>query len=63
VAVDWSRRLKDPAIETELHSVLTAAIGELPVDYRAAFVLHDVEDLSNPEIAETLHATLSAVKS
>jgi RNA polymerase sigma-70 factor (ECF subfamily) len=63
VAVDWSRRLKDPAIETELKSVLTAAIDELPADYRTAFVLHDVEGLSNPEIAETLQVTLAAIKS
>jgi RNA polymerase sigma-70 factor (ECF subfamily) len=63
VAVDWSRRLKDPAIETELTSVLTAAIDELPADYRTAFVLHDVEGLSNPEIAETLQVTLAAIKS
>jgi RNA polymerase sigma-70 factor (ECF subfamily) len=63
VAVDWSRKLKDPAIETELTSVLTAAIDELPADYRTAFVLHDVEGLSNPEIAETLQVTLAAIKS
>src|SRR6266581_6586438 len=36
VAVDWSRRLKDPAIETELKSLLSAAIDELPADYRTA---------------------------
>src|SRR5882672_7904901 len=62
-AVDWSRRLKDPAIETELKSVLTAAIDELPADYRTAFVLHDVEGLSNPEIAQTLRVNLGTVKS
>jgi RNA polymerase sigma-70 factor (ECF subfamily) len=63
VAVDWSRRLKDPAIETELKSVLSAAIDELPADYRTAFVLHDVEGLSNPEIAEILQTKLAAIKS
>jgi RNA polymerase sigma-70 factor (ECF subfamily) len=62
-AVDWSRRLKDPAIEGELKSVLSAAIDELPADYRTAFLLHDVEGLSNPEIAQTLHVTLAAIKS
>ncbi len=30
VTVDWSRRLKDPAIETELKSVLSTAIDEPP---------------------------------
>jgi RNA polymerase sigma-70 factor (ECF subfamily) len=63
VAVDWSRRLKDPAIERELKSVLCAAIDELPADYRTAFLLHDVEGLSNPEIAETLRVNLGTVKS
>jgi DNA-directed RNA polymerase specialized sigma24 family protein len=34
--------------------VLGGAIHELPPDYRTAFLLHDVEGLSNPEIAQTL---------
>jgi RNA polymerase sigma-70 factor (ECF subfamily) len=63
VVVDWSRRLKDPAIEGELRSVLGGAIDELPADYRTAFLLHDVEGLSHPEIAETLHIKLGTVKS
>src|SRR2546426_1823239 len=63
VAVDWSRRLKDPAIEGELKSVLCEAIDELPADYRMAFLLHDVEGVANPEIAETLHVKLGTVKS
>jgi RNA polymerase sigma-70 factor, ECF subfamily len=63
MAVDWSRRLKDPAIETELKSVLSAAIDALPTDHRTAFVLHDVEGLSNPEIAQTLRLNLGTVKS
>jgi RNA polymerase sigma-70 factor (ECF subfamily) len=63
VALDWSRRLKDPAIEHELRSVLCAAIDELPAEYRTAFLLHDVEGLSNPEIAETLQVNLGTVKS
>jgi RNA polymerase sigma-70 factor (ECF subfamily) len=63
VAVDWSRRLKDPAIEGELRGVLGRAIDELPADYRTAFLLHDVEGLSNPEIAQTLQVKLAAIKS
>jgi len=61
--VDWSRRLKDPAIEGELKSVLSSAIDELPADYRAAFLLRDVEGLPYPEIAETLQIKLGTVKS
>jgi len=63
VTVDWSRRLKDPAIDGELKSVLGGAIDELPADYRTAFLLHDLEGLSNPEIAETLRVKLGTVKS
>jgi RNA polymerase sigma-70 factor (ECF subfamily) len=63
VTVDWSGRLKDPAIEGELRSVLCAAIDELPVDYRTSFLLRDVEGLSSPEIAETLQIKLGTVKS
>jgi len=61
--VDWSKGPKDPAVEGELRSVLCGAIDELPVNYRTPFLLHDVEGLSNPEIAETLHLKLGTVKS
>ncbi len=63
VPVDWSKRPKDPAVEGELKSVLCGAIDELPASYRTPFLLHDVEGLSNPEIAETLHLKLGTVKS
>ena len=61
--IDWSPRLQDPAVQSELHSVLHAAIDDLPEDYRATFLLHDVEGLSNPEIAEVLQLKLATVKS
>jgi RNA polymerase sigma-70 factor, ECF subfamily len=63
VPVDWSKETKDPAVEGELRSVLSGAIDDLPVTYRTPFLLHDVEGLSNPEIAETLHLKLGTVKS
>jgi RNA polymerase sigma-70 factor (ECF subfamily) len=43
--------------------VLQQAIDGLPADYRTALVLHDVEGLSNPDIAEALNISLPAVKS
>jgi RNA polymerase sigma-70 factor (ECF subfamily) len=61
--LDWSPRLKDPALQTELRSVLNEAIDQLPGDFRAAFLLHDVEGLSSPEVAETLQVKLATVKS
>jgi len=60
---DWSGKVDEPALQTELRTVLTTAINDLPTDYRTAFLMHDVEGLSNPEIAETLHLSLPAVKS
>jgi len=51
---DWSVRTEEPALQTELGTVLTTAIDDLPGDYKTAFLLHDVERLSNPEIAEAL---------
>jgi len=61
--LDWAPRLKDPALQAEVQSVLRAAIEELPEDHRAAFVLHDVEGLSNREIAEALQTKPATVKS
>ena len=63
VVADWARRLRDPASEAELKSVLGDVIDQLPEDHRTAFLLHDVEGLSNPRIAEALHITLGTSKS
>jgi RNA polymerase sigma-70 factor (ECF subfamily) len=60
---DWSARTEEPALQTELRRLLTTAIDDLPGDYKTAFLLHDVEGLSNPEIADALHISLPAVKS
>ena len=54
---------EEPAVQSELRSVLDSAIDALPPDYRTAFLMHDVEGLSNPEIAESLGISLPAVKS
>ena len=56
---DWSARTEEPALQTELRTVLTTAIDDLPGDYKTAFLLHDVEGLSNPEIAEWFTITTS----
>jgi RNA polymerase sigma-70 factor (ECF subfamily) len=60
---DWSPRVDDQALQGELRDVLKSAIDALPPDYRTAFVMHDMEGLSNPEIADTLGISLPAVKS
>lgn len=60
---DWSLRVDEQAVHNELREVLQHAIDDLPPDYRTALVMHDVEGMSNPDIAETLGISLPAVKS
>jgi RNA polymerase sigma-70 factor (ECF subfamily) len=60
---DWSSRVDEQALQGELRRVLGEAIDGLPPDYRTALVMHDVEGLSNPDIAEALGISLPAVKS
>jgi RNA polymerase sigma-70 factor (ECF subfamily) len=60
---DWTPRVDDNAVNGELREVLEKAIGELPPDYRTALVMHDVQGMPNPDIAETLGISLPAVKS
>jgi RNA polymerase sigma-70 factor (ECF subfamily) len=60
---DWAPRVDDNAVNGELRDVLEKAIAELPPDYRTALVMHDVQGMPNPDIAETLGISLPAVKS
>ena len=60
---DWSPSVDDPSRQTELRMALTAAIDELPLDYRTAVILRDVEGLSNVEMAESLGITVANAKS
>ena len=60
---DWAPRVDENAVNGELRDILEKAIDELPDDYRTALVMHDVEGMPNPDIAETLGISLPAVKS
>jgi RNA polymerase sigma-70 factor, ECF subfamily len=59
---DWSPRVNDPSVQTELRMALTAAIDQLPAAYRTVLVLRDVQGLSNAEIAALLGLTIPVVK-
>ena len=61
--LDWSPRLKDPALQAELRAVLSAAIDALPEEYRAVLLLRDVEGLSTLAIAKALQIKLGTIKS
>ncbi len=60
--MDWSSRVEDPALETELRLVLTAAIAALPEEYRTVVVLRDVEGLSTQEMAQITGLSVANVK-
>src|SRR6266436_8045253 len=59
---DWSARVDDHSVQTELRMALTSAINELPPVSRTVLVLRDVEGLSNLEIAEALGLSVPIVK-
>jgi RNA polymerase sigma-70 factor, ECF subfamily len=60
---DWSKRLDEPALQDDLDHVVGAALEALPASYRAALVLHDVEDMPTLDIAEIMGVDVPAVKS
>jgi len=68
--VDWIERedIKTKsgdlhAIQHELHNTLFSAINRLPNEYRAVYMLRDVDGLSNKEVSEILNLSIPAVKS
>jgi RNA polymerase sigma-70 factor (ECF subfamily) len=63
LVTDWSKVVDEPSRQREIKNVVAEAIDTLPPDYRTALVLHDVEGLSDPDIAQTLGISPLAVKS
>jgi RNA polymerase sigma-70 factor (ECF subfamily) len=59
---DWSERLDDPALRSDLRSALDAAIDDLSPEYQAVVVLRDVEGLSMAEVAQSVGITLANAK-
>ena len=55
--------LAAPRIPTDLRLDLTKAIAALPEAYRVALILRDVEELTAPEVAQSLGLSVEAVKS
>ncbi len=60
--VDWSQLPDQQVLSAEAHEVLRAAINELPLGLRAAFVLRDLEGLSTAECAHIQELTEAACK-
>jgi RNA polymerase sigma-70 factor, ECF subfamily len=53
----------DLALTTETRQHIERAIRALPAAYRTVFVMADIEEMPNAEVAERLEMTLPAVKS
>jgi RNA polymerase sigma-70 factor (ECF subfamily) len=60
--VDWSHLPEQQVLSDEAQEVLRAAINELPVGLRAAFVLRDLEGFSTAECAHIQALTEAACK-
>jgi RNA polymerase sigma-70 factor (ECF subfamily) len=60
---DWSATPDEELLSGETRQVMEEAIQALPAEQRAAFVLHDVQNLSSAETAEAMGITVSAVNS
>ncbi len=50
------------AVRSEMSACMQALIDQLPPDYRAALILHDLEGMTSAEIAEVLDVSLDTVK-
>lgn len=59
----YGNRSDSGSVTRELRDVLNEAIQKLPEQYRAVFVLRDVDGLSNQEVSEILELSIPAVKS
>ena len=62
VLEDWSERLDDPTLRSDLRAALSAAIDELSPEYRAVVVLRDVEGLAMAEAATSLGISVASAK-
>ncbi len=60
---DWTERPEDALLTKESKEKMLEAMGKLPLDYRAVFILRDIEGLSNFEVGEALGISVAAVKS
>jgi len=56
---DWSREPDDAAMAGELKAAIERSLAELPAEYRAVILLHDVDALPNEEAAGVLGPVVS----
>jgi RNA polymerase sigma-70 factor (ECF subfamily) len=61
--VDWSPLADEQVLRTEMRHALVRALKEMPVLYRAAVILRDVQGLSTEEASAILHVKEQTLKS
>jgi RNA polymerase sigma-70 factor (ECF subfamily) len=59
---DWSALPLDELLRSELRTVLSEAIQELPEIYRSVVLMRDMEELSTEETAQILEVSADVVK-
>lgn len=60
---DWKPGPVEQLLTQETFRAMEEAVDSLPPEFRQVFVLRDVEELSNAEVAEVLDLSVAAVKS
>jgi RNA polymerase sigma-70 factor (ECF subfamily) len=60
---DWSALPDEDLLTGELDDILAEGLSRLPDELREVFVMRDIEELSNSDVAERLQLTVPAVKS
>jgi RNA polymerase sigma-70 factor (ECF subfamily) len=60
---DWTTQPLQDLLDAETRQVMEDGIARLPEELRTVFVLRDLEEKSNAEVAEILELTVAAVKS
>jgi RNA polymerase sigma-70 factor (ECF subfamily) len=54
--------IDEQTIKSEMNTCIQRFLDDLPEDYRAVIVLHDLQDLKNKEVADILNCSLETVK-
>ncbi len=61
--MEWADRPEDALLSKESREKMMEALDKLPPEYRAVFILRDIEGFSNAETGESLGISVAAVKS
>jgi len=60
---DWSTQPVDELLNAETRQVMEESVARLPEELQTAFLLRDIQEQSNAQVAEALDLTVAAVKS